>query len=166
MTTMIKPELVQPATEDEVVDMLIQQARFEGTPELRAVAVKLLEAGYTLRVVSTKLGISASVIWRWAEDPEIRRAMRAGNEYRRHIINERLETAADDAVTALSRVVSDESVSPRDRIKAAEAILDRCGLVDDQSTGSEATMVAVDIDFDERLARIVAGSGPAVGKTS
>ena len=165
MTIMINPELIQPATEDEVVDMLIQQARFDGTPELRAVATKLFEAGYTLRVVAAKLGIKASILWQWAEDTEIRTALRAGHEYRRRIVNERLETAADDAVTALSRVVSDENVSPRDRIKAAEAILDRCGLVEGAAGVDQTTMVAVDIDFDERLARIVAGSAPKGGQS-
>lgn len=158
--TMIQPRLIQPATEDEVVDMLVQQAQFDGTPEMRAVAVKLLESGYTLRVVASKLGIAASVIWKWADDAEIRKALRTGNEYRRQVINQRLEAAADDAVTALGRVVADDNVAPRDRIKAAEAILDRCGLVDVASSPDNATMIAVDIDFDDRLARIVAGSAP------
>jgi len=40
-------------------------------------------------------------------------------------------------------------------------ILDRCGLVDIKQVAPVETAVRVDIDFDERLARIVAGSRPA-----
>ena len=47
-------------------------------------------------------------------------------------------------------------VNPKDRVKASEAILDRCGLVENSAGGNPTAIVAVDVDFDERLARIVA----------
>ena len=71
------------------------------------------------------------------------------------MIGQRLEAAAEVAVDALVDVAADDEVNPRDRVKASEAILDRCGLVQVERT-SAAAAVSVDIDFDERLARIVA----------
>jgi hypothetical protein len=53
-------------------------------------------------------------------------------------------------------VVSDPDVTPRDRVKAAEAVLDRCGITPEVANAAGTAAVTVDIDFDERLARIVA----------
>ena len=159
----IKPEVIyaiQPATSDEVVDMIVEAAKLEGTPEMRAVAIKLFSAGYTLRVVSKKMGVGASVLWRWAEDADVKGAIAKGKAYRRKVLVDRLEEVSDDAITALSSVVSDEDVAPKDRIKAAEVILDRSGLTVEGSRAETTPMLAVSIDFDERLAQIVAGHQP------
>ena len=58
---------------------------------------------------------------------------------------------------ALNDVVSDDAVNPKDRIKAAEVVLDRTGLDLKQERANQVA-ISVDIDFDERLARIVAGA--------
>ena len=54
-------------------------------------------------------------------------------------------------------VVSDDSVAPKDRIKAAEVVLDRVG-INGTHDREPSVAISVDIDFDDRLARIVAGS--------
>jgi len=56
-------------------------------------------------------------------------------------------------------LMQDEGTTPKDRLKAAEIILDRCGLVELPTQKAPAeTAIRVDVDFDERLARIVAGT--------
>ena len=78
----------------------------------------------------------------------------------------RLLEASDLALHALVEVAGDAGAAPRDRVKAAESILDRCGITPETAvTGESRAIVAVDIDFDERLARIVAGSGAQVVKS-
>ena len=154
----LTPETVTPPRQDDFVDMLVEQARFQGTPEMKAVVVRMLESGYTLSSVAARLECRTSTLWAWLEEPDVREALARGKAIRKSVVGEGLQEAAGSAVDALRDVVSDGQVAPKDRIKAAEVILDRSGLVTETGPGQNATVVTVDVDFDERLARIVAGS--------
>ena len=152
------PTVVVPPGEDEVVAMLIDENRFENEPEVQAAASRLLSAGYTVSVVARRLRIRPSTIWRWSHNPEIASAIKNGQEYRRKTLGQGLEQAAEDALSALLEVATDVGAAPRDRVKASEAILDRCGITPAAQEVNQSAGVAVEIDFDERLARIVAQS--------
>ena len=154
----IVPTIVTPAGEDEIIEMLVEENRFKNEPELRAAAARLLEAGYTVNNVSRRLGIRASTVWKWSTETEIATAISAGRDYRRKTLGQGLENAAETALSALLDVISDPGVNPKDRVKASEVVLDRCGLVSADNPAGNVTAVAIDIDFDERLARIVAGT--------
>ena len=156
--TVLQSTQVLPPTEAEVVEMLADETRFADEPALRETAVALLAAGYTVRVVARRLDIRASTVWGWSEDSRIRQAIAAGQERRRETLGQGLEEAADRAVSALLTVATDGTAAARDRIKASEAILDRCGMVTGRDQEQSAVAVSVDVDFDERLARIVAAS--------
>jgi hypothetical protein len=149
-------EIIEP-TEAECVAMLAEEVRFSDEPKVQAAAVKLLAAGYTVRRTAIRLNIRPSTLWHWADTKEIREAIETGRLKRTAKLGQGLEEAADHAVQALTDVVSDDSVAPKDRIKAAEVVLDRTGL-DIRPDGANQVAISVDIDFDERLARIVAGS--------
>jgi hypothetical protein len=151
------PQIVVGPTEKEVVNLLVEQSRFESEPELRASAARLLEAGYTMRIVSRKLGLRPVTLFRWSQDPELAEAIARGREYRKQVLGQGLESAAEDALVTLQNLANDPDVAPKDRITASQTILDRCGLVS-SAESTQATGVSVDIDFDERLARIVAAS--------
>jgi uncharacterized protein YbjQ (UPF0145 family) len=84
--------------------------------------------------------------------------MAAGVERRKSVLGQGLEEAAEQALGALLEVANDVGAQPRDRVKASEAILDRCGITPDTGSGNAVVGVTVDVDFDERLARIVAGA--------
>ena len=149
---------VQAAAEQEVVEMLADQARFSTDPEARAIATQLLTAGYTVRDVSRRLKIRPHIVWAWSEDAAIKGAIEKGRELRRRSLGQELEDAAEAALSTLVDLMNDDAVTPKDRLKAAELVLDRCGLVDVKpSVTMQETVVKVDVDFDERLARIVAG---------
>jgi len=152
------PTSVVPAGEQEVAAMLAEQARFNDEPEMKAVASRLLEAGYTVHAASRRLGVRSSTVWSWSKEPEVAQAIAAGAERRRTVLGQGLEEAAEQALGALLEVANDVGAQPRDRVKASEAILDRCGITPDVGKGSAAIGVTVDVDFDERLARIVAGA--------
>ena len=149
---------VVPAGEAEVAAMLAEQVRFSDEPETRALAYRLLEAGHTVRATARRLGVRPTTVWSWSTDPEGQSAIAAGQERRRSVLGEGLEEAAEAALTSLLDVATDISAAPRDRVKASEAILDRCGITPAQSTDQSTVAVSVDVDFDERLARIVAGA--------
>jgi len=153
----IVPSVITPVGEEEIINMLVEENRFKGEPELRASAARLLEAGYTVQNVARRLKIRASTVWKWSSEPEIASSIRSGAEYRRRVLGQDLESAAEDALSALVEIVRDPGINPKDRVKASEVILDRCGLVSGPESG-HSTAIAVDIDFDERLARIVAGN--------
>lgn len=160
----ISSAVVQPA-EADVIEMLIEQTRFADTPELRSTAIKLLEAGYTLTATATKMSIRASTLFRWARDPDVATAILSGREYRRQVLGSGLELAAEQALDSLVDVATDPDVAPRDRVKASEILLDRCGITPEtaKTAGQIGQTVVIDVDFDERLARIVAnGSSSAL----
>ena len=162
----IVPQPIAPPAADEVVEMLVEQVRFSDEPETRAVAIRLLESGYTVAAVARRLELRASTVWGWADSEVARAAIEQGKERRRAILGQNLEEASDLALHALVEVAGDAGAAPRDRVKAAESILDRCGITPETAvTGESRAIVAVDIDFDERLARIVAGSGAQVVKS-
>jgi len=138
--------------------MLAEQARFNDEPEMKAIASQLLGAGHSVRATARRLGIRASTVWSWSREPAIVEAMAAGVERRKSVLGQGLEEAAEQALGALLEVANDVGAQPRDRVKASEAILDRCGITPDTGSGNAVVGVTVDVDFDERLARIVAGA--------
>ena len=152
----LQTEVVAP-TESECLAMLAEETQFADSPDVRAAALKLLSAGYSVRFAAIRLGIRPSTIWHWSGDPQIRGAIESGKRLRAEKLGQGLEEAAFHAVQALNDVVSDDAVNPKDRIKAAEVVLDRTGLDLKQEKANQVA-VSVDIDFDERLARIVAGA--------
>ncbi len=154
---------VAPAAEAEVVAMLTEQTKFAGEPEVRAMAIQLLGAGYTVRDVSKRMSIRAHTVWGWAEEPAVKTAIEKGRLLRKQSLGQELEDAAEAALGTLIDLMQDEGTTPKDRLKAAEIILDRCGLVElpTKQVAQVETAVRVDVDFDERLARIVAASRPA-----
>jgi hypothetical protein len=87
----------------------------------------------------------------------VSQAIAAGAEHRRNVLGQGLEEAAEQALGTLLDVANDVGAQPRDRVKASEAILDRCGITPATGGNNAAVGLTVDIDFDERLARIVAG---------
>jgi len=149
---------------EEVVEMLLEQSRFSEEPEQRATAIKLLESGHTLASAAQKMGIRTSTLFRWAKEPDVSTALAAGQEYRRQVLGGRLELAAEQALTSLVDVATDPDIAARDRVKASEILLDRCGITPEtaKTTGQIGQSVVIDVDFDERLARIVA-SGSSSG---
>jgi len=154
------PTVVVPASEDEVVAMMADQSRFAGDEELKGTAVRLLEAGYTINVVAARLQVRPTTVWAWTSSPDVQSAVKTGQARRKAILGEGLESAAETALSALVDVAGDIGAPHKDRIKASEVILDRCGITPATPGKNEGGTVAVsiDLDFDERLARIVAGS--------
>jgi hypothetical protein len=154
----VLPRVVAPAGESEVVTMLTEQAKYADDDETKAVAVRLLESGYTVHSVARRLQLRTTTVWCWANEPQVREAIEAGKLRRRDMLGQELEEAADGALNTLVNIMTDIDVNPRDRVKAATEVLDRCGISPSTGDSTQATAVSVDIDFDERLARIVATS--------
>ena len=154
----VLPRVVSAPGESEVVAMLTEQSKYAEDDETKAVAIRLLEAGYTVQSVSRRLQLRTTTVWCWSNEPDVRTAVEIGKSRRQAILGQELEDAAEGALSALVSIVGDVAVNPRDRVKAASEILDRCGISPSQQESGPATAIAVDIDFDERLARIVATS--------
>jgi transposase-like protein len=160
----VVPRTVVPAGESEVVAMLAEQTRFDGNNELKDVAKNLLGAGYTVATTARRLGIRPTTVWSWSKEPEFVEAIQDGAERRQQVLGEGLQEAAEAALSALLEVATDVGAQPRDRVKASEAILDRCGITPQTESAETRVGVTVDVDFDERLARIVAGGAVSGAK--
>ena len=155
----VVPRTVVPAGEAEVVAMLAEQVRFDGNDRMRDVAKQLLGAGYTVATAARRLGIRPTTVWGWSKE-----TIQSGAERRKDILGEGLQEAAEAALSALLEVATDVAAQPRDRVKASEAILDRCGITPKSESTETRVGVTVDVDFDERLARIVAASASSGSK--
>ena len=130
-------EVASSDVEREVVRILSARTQFAASDEVRTAAVQLLTAGYTVKA-----------------------AVEAGVERRRAIVGHGLQHAALSAVDVLQELMLDPCVPPKERIKAAETLLERSGIAPDTApAASVSTAVSVDVDFDNRLARIVAAGG-------
>ena len=158
------PRTIVPAGEAEVVAMLAEQTRFDGNDALKDVAKSLLGAGYTVATTARRLGIRPTTVWSWSKEPAFVEVIHSGAERRQQALGEGLQEAAVSALSALLEVATDVGAQPRDRVKASEAILDRCGITPTKEAAETRVGVTVDIDFDERLARIVAGGAVSTGK--
>ena len=149
---------VGPPPEALVADMVGEEARFRDEPAVQRTAVRFLGAGYTIRETARRLEMRPSTLMCWAHQPDMKEAIEKGRQYRQSMLGHDLEVAASGAVRALADIAEDSLVAAKDRVKAAEVILDRCGLVEKAGSAGQTIGIAVDVDFDERLARIVAQS--------
>lgn len=155
------PRAIVPPTEDDVVRMMAEEMQLFDDPAAQAMATRLLQAGYTVAATARKLGIRSTTVWAWADTDNAKAAIEKGRSRRRKSLGQNLEQAAEQALETLVEVAGDPMVAPQHRMKAAESILDRCGILPEAQTGANQVAIAVDIDFDDRLARIVAGVAPA-----
>lgn len=152
-------EVARPQAEAEVIRILSARAAFS-RPELRRLAVELLVAGHTPGVVCARMKVHPSAIYDLAREPEVKAAIAEGVERRRSLVAHGLQRAAESAIDVLQELMLDPGVPPKERIKAAETLLDRSGIAPDSGPQQQqAGPVTVDVDFDQRLARIVAGGG-------
>jgi|TARA_R110000824_G_scaffold269596_2_gene458060 hypothetical protein len=143
--------------ESEVVEMLAEESLYKDNRQAKQLVTRLLESGWTVAAAARRVGLRASTVWRWSNEPKVQQAIEAGKMRRRSILGQGLEEAAEVALTALTDVAGDPGVAPKDRVQAAQAILDRCGITPTKAAeGGTAVAVSVDVDFDTRLARIVA----------
>jgi len=160
----VVPRTVVPAGESEVIAMLQEQTRFADNDQMKGIAKQLLGAGYTVASVARRIGIRPTTVWSWSKEPDFVQAIDDGADRRRKVLGEGLQDAAEAALSALLEVATDIAAQPRDRVKASEAILDRCGITPQTESSESRVGVTVDVDFDERLARIVAGSAVSGAK--
>ena len=160
----VVPRTVVPAGESEVIAMLQEQTRFADNDQMKGIAKQLLGAGYTVASVARRIGIRPTTVWSWSKEPDFVQAIDDGADRRRKVLGEGLQDAAEAALSALLEVATDVAAQPRDRVKASEAILDRCGITPQTESSESRVGVTVDVDFDERLARIVAGSAVSGAK--
>jgi uncharacterized protein YbjQ (UPF0145 family) len=152
------PAIVVPVGKGEVAAMMAEEVKYSNDPEVKAKAIKLLAAGYTVRATAKVLGLKGSTVWSWRQDEAVSAAVEAGKQQRAKVLSQDLEEAANEAIRALVEVARDYDAKGAERVKAAEVILDRCGIAPrtERSNAVAPVAVAVDIDFDDRLARIVA----------
>ena len=152
------PAVVVPVGKSEVAAMMAEEIKYASDPEIKARAVKLLAAGYTVRAAAKVLNVKTSTIWGWRQEEVVNAAIVAGKQHRSKVLGQDLEEAANEAIRALVEVARDYDAKGAERVKAAEVILDRCGIAPrtERSNAVAPMAVAIDIDFDDRLARIVA----------
>ena len=130
---------------------------------------ELLRAGITVGKAANHLDLPVSVAWRMVtSDKSTQKAMNDGDDLRRRQLRATLENRADDMLQAIVSLAHAPDIDGSVRLKAAQDILDRTGLLD-KSTGKGGSsqqqaaavieLSSVDKDFHNRLQRITVKAG-------
>jgi transposase len=97
-------------------------AKYESMQEKRALAIKFLCDGYSIRTTSEQTGVSINQLKEWNKDPVFLRD--------RYVeMQMRMGEMAQEALETLKEVMSDKTAKAGDRVKAAVEVLDRSGFV-------------------------------------
>ena len=100
-------------------------------------------------------------------DKPTQKALTDGDDLRRRKLRATLENRADDMLRVVVGLAHDQDVDAAVRLKAAQDILDRTGLLDknvggkskQQQAAAVIELSSVDKDFHERLSRITVRAG-------
>jgi hypothetical protein len=90
--------------------------------------VGMLLSGRGLAESAEELGVHRSTCWRWLRDPRVQAELRKGRAELQSAARAGLVAASLEAVRYLRQVVSDPGASVNARLRAACAVLDRCGV--------------------------------------
>lgn len=153
---------------DDLVTALKKQDEAFNNPEVRHALRELLRAGTSVEKSAAALKISVSTAWRiTSSDDAARKALSAGDELRRRRLRSKLEHQADEMLNIVTAIARDHEQDGAVRLKAAQDILDRTGLLNKEGTSASGksesvtaiTIEEADPEFSSRLNRIVVRSG-------
>lgn len=119
-------------------------------------ALVLLVEGHSMQAVANRVGVDRVTLWRWRRSPafvaEYERLREEAHDRGRRI----LEAAVGAATGALVEIVVDKTNTASERLRAAEAILDRVGLA------AASRVEVVEGDPEARLREIFGLVGPTI----
>tara|TARA_R110000851_G_scaffold170414_1_gene316729 strand:- start:973 stop:1428 length:456 start_codon:yes stop_codon:yes gene_type:complete len=147
---------------------LLEQDKAVKDPEKMGALRELLRAGISVGKAAEHLGLQVAVAWRMVtSDKPTQKALTDGDDLRRRKLRATLENRADDMLRVVVGLAHDQDVDAAVRLKAAQDILDRTGLLDknvggkskQQQAAAVIELSSVDKDFHERLSRITVRAG-------
>ncbi|MBK7582094.1 MAG: hypothetical protein IPI67_18045 [Myxococcales bacterium] len=92
-------------------------------PDPRDRAQELLLLGLSIPEVARELGIARSTCWRWTRSPDFAARYRIAAQKRVSAAAERLDDAAESAITVLAELADDDAQPAAIRVRAASALL-------------------------------------------
>jgi len=152
---------------EDLVTTLTKYDDLAADPVKNAALRELLRAGVAVDKAAARLKLPVSVAWRMVvTNKEALTAMTEGDDLRRRRLRAKLETRADEMLDVIVGLAHDVEVEDAVRLKAAQDVLDRTGLLDKngggggsgQQTATVVELSSVDPDFHERLNRITVRS--------
>ncbi len=154
------------ASAGDLLAALQRQDQQASDPQARGALRELLRAGVSVERAAGRLKLPVSTAWRMVTtDKDAQIAMNEGDDLRRRRLRSKLEQRADDMMDVIVRLANDVEVEDAVRLKAAQDILDRTGLLDKNTGKGQGTQTAtvvelssIDPDFHERLNRITVTS--------
>lgn len=131
---------------------------------------ELLRAGITVGKAAHHLQLPVSVAWRMVtSDKATQKALKDGDDLRQRQLRAKLEHRAESMLEVIVSMAHDVEVDPAVRLKCAQDVLDRTGLLDKNSGGKGAKgqtqtaavieLSSVDKEFHDRLNRITVRAG-------
>jgi len=124
-----------------------------------ALAAPMFAAGLPYAEIHRRLGVSRDLIAALARDPVCRALV---EELQTEMVDEaraKLRSLVGLAVGTLEQVASDENARGHERVKAAEAILDRVGLISSVTSASGETLPVTALSDEELEAMVREAAG-------
>ena len=154
---------------DQLLARLNEQDEALNDTEKTGALRELLRAGISVGKAATHLDLPVSVAWRMVtSDKATQKAMTEGDDLRRRQLRATLENRADDMLQVIVSLAHDPDIDGSVRLKAAQDIIDRTGLLDKNSGGGKSSqqqaaavieLSSIDKDFHDRLQRITVKAG-------
>lgn len=94
-----------------------------GKQSKRLLVLEALARGASITEAAAAAGVGERTVYRWRTDPVFRAELLARDGERLEQLARRLQDAADDALTVLRLLATDERVPPGVRVRAAAEIL-------------------------------------------
>jgi len=161
-----EPPIPDPA---QLLMRLQEQDQALQDPEKAGALRELLRAGITVGKAAHHLKLPVSVAWRMVTtDKSAQKALKDGDDLRQRQLRATLENRAQDMLSVIVSLAHDPDVDGSVRLKAAQDILDRTGLLDKNSGSGKANqqqaaavieLSSVDKEFHDRLHRITVRAG-------
>ena len=144
-------------TGDAVIEDMAAAVQFAGQEQLIDAVESLLREGLTLKEVGENLRLKPTVMFRLGEPERLRDAMKIGQQRRKAVLSEKLETIADVATSELLALIQSPDLAPGRKIEAIALALEYCGITpkdDANRAGNPDAVSGVEIEFDERMRTI------------
>lgn len=155
---------------DQLLVRLNEQDRALNDPEKLGALRELLRAGISVGKAANHLDLPVSVAWRMVtSDKPTQKALTDGDDLRQRQLRAQLENRANDMLQVIVSLAHDPDIDGSVRLKAAQDILDRTGLLDKNTGGGAKSgqqqaaavieLSSIDKDFHDRLQRITVRAG-------
>lgn len=114
----------------------------------REMAIAIILQESTMQNAARKIGISYSTLWRWLQQPDFQRALKAARKQAVSQATSTLSRICHESVLTLQEIMNDKNAPASARVSAAKTVLDS-GLKGIEMDDLDARLAALEQEITE-----------------